>query len=211
MTTAFVPDSQRSDRIDSARRHCNTATMYERGSRPGYCATSGQATKDLLPASTSYSGVSVTFTSGLPVDENRRSRSGLTYLWTTLRNKSYGTHYKYQKRQCQYSISCADSSSLDVMYSRQSYVQASCRSADCKPAARADVSALVPDYLDDPPPYSDVTREREDEIDWQAHFDKTPLLTTTVSRHSSPAVQDVISPGAPVGGAWDRVARRVGR
>jgi hypothetical protein len=181
----------------------------------GHWAPSGLATTGSSLASTPYSGVSLKFTTLSSVKEPRSSRlvsksiPGLNSLWTSFRSKSNDPPSVRQKRQRPHSTSCVDISSLDVRCSPRSYPQASCQSLHDKPSTQADLSALVPDYLDLPPPYASPVRECQEVIDWKTHFERTPLLITTVSSHSAPTIQDVVSAGTPLEGAWDRVAQRL--
>jgi hypothetical protein len=203
------------------RRHFDSGTtLYDSGlpsASQGHRAPSELATTGSSLASTPYSGVSVESTTLSSVKEPRssclasKSISGLNLLWTSLRSKSNNPPSTRQKRQRPHSTSCVDISSLDVRYSPRSYPQASCQSLHDKPSTQADLSALVPDYLDLPPPYSSPARERQEVIDWRAHFERTPLLTTTASSDSAPTIQDVAPAETPLEGAWDRVAQRLNR
>jgi hypothetical protein len=173
------------------------------------------------PASAPYSDVSFQITPASPVEERRRDRlatksnKGLHSVFAAIRSKSNDPPSGRQRRQHRHSTTSIDTSSLEASYSPRSSLQAPYQSSPRKPEVRPDLSALVPDYLDDPPPYSSPVREREEVIeeviDWKAHFDRTPILTRTSYLHSSPTMQDMLSPGASVGGAWDRIARRLSR
>jgi hypothetical protein len=223
-TSIFLHDlPRRSDRNEHIRGHSASGTTlywHDSGLRSashGYWAPSGSATTGSSTASTRCSGVSVKFTTSPSVNEPRRSRLasksilGLNLLWIGFCSKSNDPPYARQKYQRPHSTSCVDVSSLDVSYSPRSYLQASYRSLHDKPSTHADLSTLVPDYLDLPPTYSSPIRERHEAIDWKAHFERTPLLTTTVSPHSTPAIQDVVSLGTPLGEAWDYVGQRLSR
>ena len=199
---------------EHARRHSAALYWHDSGR---HWAPSRSTAMDSSSASTPYSGVSFKFTASSPVEETRRSRlasksiTGLNSLWTTLRSKSNDPPSKRQKPQRPHSTSSVDVSSLDVWHSPQSYLQAQCQFLHSRGDTRPDLSALVPDYLSDPPPYSSPIREVQEVIDWKAHFDSNPLLTRTLSPHTSPAIQDVRSPAAEGGGAWERAARRLSR
>src|ERR1700722_16027296 len=221
-STAIFPDDlpRRSDRNEHMGRHFDSGTMHDNGlpsASQGHLAPPGLATTGSSLASTPCSGVSVEFTTLSSVKEPRSSRlasksiSGLNLLWTSFRSKSNDPPSARQKRQRPHSTSCVDISLLDVRYSPRSYPQASSQSLHDKPNTQADLSALVPDYLDLPPPYSSPARERQEVIDWRAHFERTPLLTTAASSHSAPTIQDVAPAGTPLEGAWDRVAQRLNR
>jgi hypothetical protein len=219
--TIFLHDSPtNSDRNESTRKHSAIgSTLYWHETRPGhgYWAPSNFATTDSSAAAVPHYNLSAHFTPASPVEEHRRSQlasksfTGLNSLWAPLRSNSNDPTSKRQKRQRPHSTSSVDISSLDVRYSPRSYFQAPLQSSNGKLDTRPDLSAFVPDYLDLPPPYSSPVREHQEVIDWKAHFDRTPLLTTTVSPHSSPAIQDVMSTGTSVGGAWDHVSRRLNR
>jgi hypothetical protein len=162
------------------------------------------------------SQLSLNVTSPSPVEEHRtsllatKSITGLHTLFATIRSKSNDPQSRPPKHPCPHSASSiADISSLDVSYRATSSVQARQQPSNRKPDVRPDLSVLVPDYLDDPPPYSSSIRERQEVIDWKAHFDRTPILTRTVSPHAFPAIHDVMSPATSSGGAWDRAARRL--
>jgi hypothetical protein len=223
-TAIFLNDlPRRSDRNEHMRKHFDSGTTLCRhdsglpSASRGHWAPSGLATTGSSLASTPYSGVSVKFTTLSSVKEPRSSRPaskpipGLNSLWTSFRSKSNDPPPVRQKHQRPHSTSCVDISSLNVRYSPRSYPQASSQPLHGKPSTQADLSALVPDYLDLPPPYSSPFRERQEVIDWKAHFERTPLLITTVSSHSAPTIQDVVSAGTPLEGAWDRVAQRLHR
>jgi hypothetical protein len=215
-TAIFLSDSpRRSDRNEHIRRHSASGTTlywHDSGLRTasqGHWVPSGLATTGSSNASTPCSGVSIKPTTSPSVKEPRRSHLAsksilrLNLLWTGFRSKSNDPPPARQKRQRPHSTSCVDVSSLDVSYSPRGYLQASFQSLQDKPSTHADLSALVPDYLDLPPSYSSPIRERHEVIDWKAHFERTPLLTTTVSSHSTPVIQDVVSPGTPLGGDCD--------
>lgn len=224
-STAIFLDGlpRRSDRNEHVRKHVDSATtLYWHDSglpsaSQGHSAPSGLATTGSSLTSTPYSGVSVKFTTLSSVKEPRSSRqaskstAGLNSLWTSFRSKSNDPPSLRQKHHRPHSTSCVDISSLDVRCAPRSYPRAPCQSLHDKPSTQADLSALVPDYLDLPPPYSSPFRERQEVIDWKAHFERTPLLTTTVSSHSAPTIQDVVSAETPLEGAWYRVAQRLNR
>lgn len=174
-------------------------------------------TKVSSPAVAPSSDISFQITSASPVEEHRRSRlasksiTGLHALFAAIRSRSNDPPSRRQRRQRPHSASSIDTASLEASSSPRSSLRAAHQSLPRNLDVRPDLSALVPDYLDDPPPYSSPVRERLEVIDWKAHFDKTPILTRTVATHSSPAIHDVMSPGSPVVGAWDRVARRLSR
>ena len=186
-----------------------------RSSTHGCWAPSRPTTPDPSSARTPHSGVCFKFTASSPVNETRRSRltsrsiTGLNTLWTTVRSKSNDPPSAQHKRQRPHSTSAVDLTSLDGRYCPRSNHPAPHQASRSKVETRPDLSAFVPEYLDEPPPYSSPVRDGHEIIDWVAHFDSTPLLTRTVSPHTSPAIQKVGSPTTPVGGAWDRVALRV--
>jgi hypothetical protein len=210
-----------SERNEHLRRHsASGTTLYCHDSgfpsaSQGHLAPPGLATTSSSLASTSYSGVSVKSSTSLSVEEPRRSRlasksiQGLNSFWTSFRSKSSDPPSAHRRRQRPHSTSSVDVSSLDVRYCPRSYLQAPYQSLHDNPTTQADLSSLVPDYLDLPPPYSSPLRERQEVIDWKAHFERTPLLITTASSHSAPTIQDVVSARTPLEGAWDRVAQRL--
>jgi hypothetical protein len=212
-TTIFLHDlPRRSDRNEHIRRHSTSGTTHDsslRSTSQGHWAPSESATTGSSIASTPSSGVSIKFTTSSSAKESRRSHLapkpilGLNLLWTGFRCKSNDPPSARQKYQHPHSTSCVDLSSLDVSYSPRGYLQASPQSLQDKTSTQADLSTLVPDYLDLPPSYSSPIRERHEVIDWKAHFERTPLVTTTISSHSTPVIQDVVSPTTPLGGAWD--------
>jgi hypothetical protein len=212
-TTIFLHDLPRiSDRNEHIRRHSTSGTTHDSGLRSagqGHWAPSELATTGSSTASTPSSGVSIKFTTSSSAKESRRSHLapkpilGLNLLWTGFRCKSNDPPSVRQKYQHPHSTSCVDLSSLDVSYSPRGYLQASHQSLQDKSSTQADLSTLVPDYLDLPPSYSSPIRGRHEVIDWKAHFERTPLVTTTISSHSTPVIQDVVSPTTPLGGAWD--------
>lgn len=201
-----------SERNEYTRTHSATGTtLYWHDSDRRWISHGHWATTD-----TSYSSVALNLTSSSSVEERRgrrlasKSLVGLNSLWTTIHGKSNDPPSKRHKRQRPCSTIHVDISSLDVTYSPPRHLQAPFQSSHHRTEARPDISALVPDYLDLPPPYLSAVQERQEVIDWRDYFDRTPLLTT-VYPHSSAAMQDVLSPGMSEGGAWDRVARRLNR
>lgn len=213
----------RSNTSGSTRWHPSmSTTLYwhdndlQSTSRPHWAPLRLQTTKS-SSASMSHSSVSFKFTASSPTEENGRGRlvskssTGLNSLWTSLRSKSNDPHSKRQKQRRPHSTSSVGAPSLDVRYSSHTYLQDPYQFSHSNADTRPDLSSLVPDYLDEPPPYSSPVREGREVIDWKAHFDNTPLPSRTIFPYTSPAIQDVRSPTAPVEGVWDRVARRVGR
>jgi hypothetical protein len=215
--TNFLHEStRRSESSEHVRRHSDVGTtLYWHDCGPYSAAHGYWATTMSSPSSAPNSDVSFRITSPSPVEEERRSRlatksvTGFHSLFTSIRSKSNNPPSRREMRQPPHSTSSTDISSLDARYCPRSYLETPQQSSHRKVQTTPDLSALVPDYLDDPPPYSSPVREHREAIDWKTHFDRTPILTRTVSPHSSPAIQDVMSPQTSVGGAWDRVARRL--
>lgn len=218
-TTPQHGSSRRSEGSESNRRDFAAgSTLYWHDCVPhdagdGYWAT----TFSSPPCATSSRG-SLGIRSPSPVEEHRRGRlaaksiTGLHTLVTTIRSKCNHPQAGTQKPQRLRSTSSfAGVSSHDTGNSPWSHLPLRQQSSQLKPDVRLDLSALVPDYLDDPPPYSSPVHERQEVIDWRAHFARTPILTRTISPHSSPAIERVVSPATSSGGAWDRVARRLNR
>jgi hypothetical protein len=210
---------RRSQRSEHARRPSpkgTTLDWHDCGPRDvncGSCATT-------VPSSTRAprSNVSLQATSPSAVEEQRSSRlaakpiTGFHTLLASIRRKPNDPQSRRPKHQRAHSTSStANISSLDVGEQPPSSVQAAQQPSSGKPEVNPDLSALVPDYLDDPPPYSSPIRERQEVIDWKAHFDKTPILTRMVSPHSFPAIEDGMSLATLSEGAWDRVAGRLSR
>ena len=152
-----------------------------------------------------------------PMEKQRSSRlaaksvTGLHTLFATIRGRSDNPSSRPRHRPRPHSTSSLG---------RISSLHAGCRAppgplavprelSNYPPDVRPDLSALVPDYLDDPPPYSSPVRENQEAIDWQEYFDRTPIRTRTASPYSSPAIQDVMSPPTSPRDAWDRVAKRL--
>ena len=220
-TNFLHKSTRRSDMSEHARRHSGmSTTLYWhdsslRSSTHGCWAPSRRATPDSSSANMPHSGICFKLTASSPIEETRRSRlasrsiTGLNSLWTTVRSKSNDPPSTRHKRQRPHSTSSVDVTSLDGRYCPRSNFQARCQSSHSKVEPQPDLSAFVPEYLDEPPPYSSPVKDSHEIIDWAAHFDSTPLLTRTVSPHTSPAIQEVRSPATPVGGVWDRVASRV--
>jgi hypothetical protein len=203
---------RRSDRNEHARRYSTSSTTLYWHDSGLQSAGQGHWPPSRL-ATTDSSTASTPFATSPSAKEPRRSRLasksilGLNLLWTGFCSKSNDPSVARQSHQHLRSTSRVDISSLDASYSPQNYLQASYPSLHDRPNTKADLSTLVPDYLDLPPPYSSPTRERQEVIDWKAYFERTPLLTTTATPHSTPAIQDVVSPATPLGGTGDCIGQ----
>jgi hypothetical protein len=206
---------QRSEHADGHYCLMGTAvSWYDGGPRDanhGYWANTVSP-----PTHAPCSHLALQVTLPLPVEKYRTSRlaaksmTGLHTLFATIRGRSDNPPSRPPNHPRPHSSSSiANIFSLHAGGPAPGAVTAPRRRSNCTPDVRPDLSALVPDYLDDPPPYSSPIRERQEVIDWQAYFDRTPIQTRTVSPHSSPAIQDVTSPTTSSGAAWDRVARRL--
>jgi hypothetical protein len=205
-----------SPRLPQGSEHAREHTGLAIDARHGYCA---KTVSSPTHAPCSHPTLQVTLQVTLPsrMEKQRNSRlaaksmTGLHTLFATIRGRFNNPSSRPSHRPRSHSTS-----SLGRISSLQAgrrtppgSVAAPREPSNYPPDVSPDLSALVPDYLDDPPAYSSPVRENQEVIDWQEYFDRTPIRTRTPSPYSHPAIQDVVSPPASPRDAWDRVAKRL--